>query len=277
MRARIAGLLAVLLVLGMVGRSAAIVNGVLDGDAHPNVGALIAEFREAGVKEILCSGSLIGPSVFLTAGHCTAFLESRGITDVWVTFDSETADPIGRKTKVIHGRYVTHPEFGFSGPGGSSDPHDLAAVLLDRPASRVFRGIQPVSLPTLGLFDQMKGDGTLQGRKFTAVGYGVHELVFGGGPPSFPFDGDRWRAVSEFLALENVWLHLSQNDATGDGGTCFGDSGGPNFVGEFGVDETDVVAAITVTGDAVCEATNVVYRLDTASARAFLDDFGSVP
>ena len=46
--------------------------------------------------------------------------------------------------------------------------------------------------------------------------------------------------------------------------------GGPNFVvldGEW------VLASTTITGDVPCYATNVTYRLDTASARAFLDDF----
>ena len=62
------------------------------------------------------------------------------------------------------------------------------------------------------------------------------------------------------------------NPATGNGGTCYGDSGGPNFLGTTGV-----VAAITITGDAVCRATNVDYRLDTASARAFLDDYVALP
>ncbi|WP_439937840.1 hypothetical protein ACS3YM_18150 [Nocardia sp. N13] len=53
---------------------------------------------------------------------------------------------------------------------------------------------------------------------------------------------------------------------------CYGDSGGPNFLGT-----TDIVAATTITGDAVCRSTNVVYRLDTASARAFLADFVTLP
>ena len=82
-------------------------------------------------------------------------------------------------------------------------------------------------------------------------------------------------AVSEFRALNGAWLRLSQNPATGDGGTCYGDSGGPNFLGA-GNGETDVVAAVTVAGDAVCRSTNVVYRLDTASAQEFLSTFGLV-
>jgi hypothetical protein len=62
------------------------------------------------------------------------------------------------------------------------------------------------------------------------------------------------------------------NPSTGNGGTCYGDSGGPNFLGD-----TNVIAAITITGDAVCRATNVDYRLDTASARAFLADYVTLP
>jgi len=62
------------------------------------------------------------------------------------------------------------------------------------------------------------------------------------------------------------------NPATGDGGTCFGDSGGPNFLGS-----TNTIAATTITGDAVCRATNVDYRLDTASARSFLQQFVTLP
>jgi secreted trypsin-like serine protease len=66
------------------------------------------------------------------------------------------------------------------------------------------------------------------------------------------------------------------NQATGDGGTCYGDSGGPHFLGA-GSTETDVVVSITVTGDTVCKATHKTYRVDTASARDFLDDFVDLP
>jgi hypothetical protein len=63
-------------------------------------------------------------------------------------------------------------------------------------------------------------------------------------------------------AVANAWLRLSANPAKGDGGTGYGDSGGPNVPGE-----SDVIARLTVTGDAVCRATNVIYRLKTPSAR----------
>ena len=64
----------------------------------------------------------------------------------------------------------------------------------------------------------------------------------------------------------------SMNPATGNGGTCYGDSGGPNFLGT-----TDVIAGTTITGDTNCRSTNVDYRLDTASARQFLARFVPLP
>jgi hypothetical protein len=77
-------------------------------------------------------------------------------------------------------------------------------------------------------------------------------------------------------AVTPAWLRLSMNSAKGDGGTCYGDSGGPNFLGA-GSSETDIVAATTITGDMPCRATNVDYRLDTPSARAFLAAYITLP
>src|SRR6266581_7268302 len=126
------------------GPAEAIVNGQLDGNLHPEAGALIAEYVQPGEKDVLCSGTLIAPQVFLTAAHCTDFLASLGITDVWVTFDSQFT----ASSKLIHGSYVTDPAYNaYAGAGGSSDPHDLAVVLLDKTA----KGITPAQLPTAGL------------------------------------------------------------------------------------------------------------------------------
>ena len=82
-------------------------------------------------------------------------------------------------------------------------------------------------------------------------------------------------AVSTFCALNRAWLRLSMNPSTGDGGTCYGDSGGPNFLGA-GDDETEIIATATTTGDVPCRATNVVYRLDSRSAQEFFASFGLV-
>ncbi len=92
----------------------------------------------------------------------------------------------------------------------------------------------------------------------------------------FLYDDVRQFATGTLNATNKIWLRVSMNPSTGNGGTCYGDSGGPNFLGA-GAGETDIVAAITITGDAVCRSTNVDYRLDTRSARSFLDDYVTLP
>ena len=264
MRRRFGTIAALATVVALQGGSAqAVTYGRPDNGEHPNVGALMAEWREEGVKEQLCSGTLIDEDVFLTAAHCTAFLESIGIgpDEVWVSF-ADDVDPLDEST-LVSGTYVTNPRYNQR----QSDPADLAVVLLDADQT-----MDPAELPRVGLFTRMNRQNRLERQKFTAVGYGDQEPERGGGPPTFPNDGRRWQSVPEFRALNKVWLRLSQNQATGDSGTCFGDSGGPNFLGA-GRNETDIVASVTVTGDAMCVATNVTYRLDTRQAHGFIDPF----
>ena len=252
--------LAVLLILA-VSPSQAITYGAPDGNGHPNVGALIAEWRDPGVKEQICSGTLVDEDVFLTAAHCTDFLDSIGIAEVWVSFDQDVV-PVTKKTRLIAGEYVTNPGYNQS----QSDPGDLAVVLLSRD-----QGAAPGVLPEVGLFDEMHAAGTLQTSRFTAVGYGVQERVKGTGN-THPDDGLRRVAVSSFNTINTNWLRLDQNPAHGSGGTCFGDSGGPNFLGA-GSSETNIIASTTITGDGKCGSTNVTLRLDTESAHTFIEPF----
>ena len=123
-----------------------------------------------------------------------------------------------------------------------------------------------LTLPTAGLFDALSKSHALKGQQFTSVGYGSLQPKIGGGPPSFEYTDTRRYSTSTFNALNAAWLRLSQNPATGNGGACYGDSGGPNFLGD-----STMIAGITVTGDAMCRATNTVYRLDTPSARDHRD------
>src|SRR5438445_9783207 len=97
-------------VLTLVGAAGAITYGAPDGTngiTHPYVGALIAT-NSKGQKQLFCSGSLIAPTVFLTAAHCTAELEAHGVTQVWVTFDQQFSST----SRLIAGTMHTDPLFG---------------------------------------------------------------------------------------------------------------------------------------------------------------------
>jgi secreted trypsin-like serine protease len=253
-------LLALVLSCVVTSSAGAITYGEYDGTRHPSVGAMLVHTSQG---TFLCSGSLIAPSVFLTASHCTAPAESEGITDADVTFD-----PIlDSKSKFYHGTVHTNPLYNPA----QSDPQDIAVVTFDRNLSR-----PTVDLPRAGLLDQMKKAGTLAGAQFTSVGYGIQQAVNAPGGPTSAFLGERWMSVGTFSSLQDAWLRLSQNPATGNGGTCNGDSGGPEFLGA-GATETNTQVSITITGDTFCKSTNVDYRLDTAQARAFLSQFVTLP
>jgi trypsin len=233
----------------------AIVSGELDGDGHGNVGLLAAVVPGYGLIAA-CTGTLISPTVFLTAAHCTAPLQAMGVEFALVTFDQAPS----RYSEFLAGRMYTSPYFNQR----KSDPRDIAVVVFDSPVD----GVTPATLPTAGLLDGMD----LRNTRFTPVGYGANGWVPARGGPMFSDDGLRRVASSSFNALTPAWLKMSQNPAKGDSGTCYGDSGGPNFVGS-----SDVIAAISITGDAVCRATNVAYRLDTPYARWFLSGFVALP
>lgn len=267
-RTLLVAMLAFGLALAMASPAGAIVYGEFDDSLHPNVGALIADWQEPfgqlDEHDQFCSGTLIAADVFLTASHCTAGLVARGIPpdEVFVSFDPV----ITKDSEFLPGTSFTNPAFGG---GGASDTHDVAVIVLDDPV-----GINPAELPTKGLLDELKADHSLDDQEFTAVGYGAVREQRQGGFGNILGNNERRFASQSSLSLTPAWLTLSMNQATGDGGTCYGDSGGPHFLG--GVDST-LIASITVTGDSVCKATDKTYRMDTDSARDFLEQFVPLP
>ena len=106
------------------------------------------------------------------------------------------------------------------------------------------------------------------------MGYGTQEALRGPGGQTHPGGGVRMKALVDFSSLSKSWVHESMIHPRGYGGACYGDSGGPNFLD---VDGELILVATTITGDGPCYATNVAYRLDTAAARAFLDDYVDLP
>jgi Trypsin len=250
-----------------VAPAGAIVGGAEDGNRHPNVGALVASFPDGDFP--VCSGTLISPTVFLTAAHCIAFTQDFGATGYAVTFDSNvTFDASGRVVNAIPGTATMDPQFGHD----QGDYHDLAVITFDDPLVSP----SPATLPPAGLLDGLARRGGLRNRTFTVVGYGATGIARGGGRPQPIFDPVRRVATSSFMSLNATRLFLLINtNATGGGGACFGDSGGPAFLNVGGTDL--LVSATSLKADQACRALAVNYRLDTPPARAFLGRFVPLP
>jgi len=262
--------LAVILTLALlfttIGYAGAVTDGTPDGEGHPFVGLMVAD--DAGGNPLWrCSGTLISPTLFLTAGHCT---ESPAVkATVWFESDIQSQQaalgyPFGGATSV-DGTVYTHPEF----TSAQFYLHDVGVVVLDEPVDMDSYGV----LPAVNSLDQYKTKRGLQKVTFTAVGYGLQK--------SFP-DAAAWKTQADKIRMVaypklvqinvpgyggDFSLLLSNNANTG--GTCFGDSGGPNFLGN-----TNVVAGVTSFGkNGNCAGTGGVFRMDRQDVLDFVNSF----
>ena len=239
--------LAAMMIVALAGPAQAITYGTPTGSSYGNVGGLVGVSPRSGELFVYCTGTLVSETVFVTAAHC-GDVPFAGDT-VCVTFDPVFVEG---KSKLYCGEFIASPLYTHA----QNDPNDLAVIVFDKP----IKGIEPATLTTEGYLDEV---GLTQDTQFVAVGYGTTEAVNGPGGPTNPRSPGRMYSVGSFNALGPGYLRLTQNPATGDAGTCYGDSGGPIFLG-------DVLVAVTTTGDMFCKATNVAQRLDTADAQAFL-------
>src|SRR5262249_49371174 len=156
------------------------------------VGALVGTFDDGTYP--YCSGTLVAPTVFLTAAHCDI-----GQSRVFVTFETTYS----ASARLYQGSFRADPSYNKS----QGDPHDVAVVQLDRSP-----GLNPARLPTLGALERLPKD-----QRFTAVGYGGQTPVSGPGGHVIPYPDTRQYAVSTLNAITQVWLKLSQNPAQGNG------------------------------------------------------------
>lgn len=260
--------------------ASAITDGAPDGNGHPYVGLMIAK-NAAGNPLWRCSGTLMSPTVFLTAGHCTEAPAASAV--VW--FDSGYPNPIplGAGYPNLAGANRCVGVTGYPCTGDASGTpythplynpnafylHDAGVVVLSAPVTKSSYG----ALPTVNQLDSLKTKRGQQDVTFTAVGYGLQK--------AFP-DAAAWKEVAirtrmvanPKLIQINVpgfvgdfAMLLSNNASTG--GTCFGDSGGPNFLGT-----SNVVAGITSFGrNDTCAGTGGVFRVDRQNVLDFVNSY----
>jgi V8-like Glu-specific endopeptidase len=263
----VAFVMVLVLVLSTVGIVGAVTDGEEDGNGHPFVGLMVAQ-TASGTPLWRCSGTLISPTIFLTAGHCTETPAAH--VEIWFDADVESGIPANGYpfTGQVGGTPHTHPQYNPN----AFFLYDLGVVVLDEPVVVSTYG----ALPTLDQLDALKTQRGKQDVTFTAVGYGLQE--------SFP-DAASWKEHNVRVRMVahpklnqinggivgDFSLLLSNNTHTG--GTCFGDSGGPNFIGN-----SNVVGGVTSFGlNGNCAGTGGVYRVDRADDLDWLATFGVTP
>ena len=237
-----------------------ITNGTLDGNAHPAVVLIIMDV--AGQPAFRCSGTLIAAKVVLTAGHCAGepgeFSGMRAFTESDVE-NGNNNYPFAGPNTVEAVEWHSHPLFTER----AFFLHDVGVVLLSD-AVKLSKG-QYGKLPTRDQLDALKpGNST----RFTAVGYGLQRI----NPVFIEAEKVRMFAEPQLIQINTGFtgdfsLLLSNNASTG--GTCFGDSGGPNYLGT-----SNVIAAVTSFGlNGNCAGTGGVFRLDRQNVLDFVNQY----
>ena len=235
--------------------------GTLDGNSHPAVVLLVMDV--AGRPAFRCSATLIAPKVVLTAGHCAGqpgeFSGMRIFTEADVQNGNNTYPIAGGPNSIEAAEWHAHPLFTES----AFFLHDVGVVLLSQPFQ--LPAARYGTLPTTGQLDALRPRSSTV---FTAVGYGLQRI----NPVFVVAERIRMFAEPHLIQINTGFtgtfsLLLSNNASTG--GTCFGDSGGPNYLGS-----TNVVAAVTSFGiNGNCAGTGGVFRLDKTDVLDFVGQF----
>lgn len=260
------------LTLGSLGVAYAITNGQPDAGRHPYVGLLVFDDKP-GHPAWRCSGSLIAPNVVLTAGHCTSGAVA---ARVWFYEDvtyNKVPYPLypfgGPGSGAIEGTPYTNPDFCHYCYGPSNglpafSYRDVGLVVLNEP---VYMD-EYAQLPTAGLVDTLKNKTAID-----LVGYGVQEQVHGGGPPVWTGLRIRLYAPSELVSGNFVhsaeYMRLALNPGGGSGGTCFGDSGGPDLLGGTNT----VLAVNSYVTNSNCAGVGYSARVDIPEVLEWIQTF----
>ena len=263
---------------------AAITGNWVEDFEHPFVG-LIVFYDENDVFLGRCSGSLLDPYNFLTAGHCVVGADRAIIyfqQDAGVNYDPATQlDPVtGYPEYCAAGTLgvvcATSDEiYNYGFPQPLPNRHDVALVVLDQPINLSEYG----QLPEAGYLDELASARGVQDVTFTASGYGLsYKNQLQNGKPNISFR-ERLMALSTLVNLNSAFnagfnIQTSGNGA-GKGGTCNGDSGGPIFHGGF---ESNLIVAVTSFGlNALCRGTDFSYRIDQPEVLAWLEEHMYTP
>jgi len=243
-----------------------ITNGQPDQGAHPYVGLIV--FDDANGPAWLCSGSLLSPTVVLTAGHCT---DGAVAARIWVTetLVGNAQFPFGGSTS-YEGSPNTYPGFCVICDNFSMLrwlEGDVGIVVLSEPVpTNVVSSY--VQLPAAGLASTLPNRSDIR-----LVGYGDQFLLVGGGPPTTGGFGRRLTTLSTLLSgnfdnSENL-IRLAQTQAHGKGGICSGDSGGPNLVGSSNV----TIAVNSYGPNQTCFGVGYATRIDVTAVLSWINSF----
>jgi hypothetical protein len=247
-----------------------IIHGTPTGSDYGSVGALLFDRDGDGIDggDLRCTGSLIAPTVFLTAAHCVA----PHVPDppfppdaqLYVSFAPDLQDP--GAIPIPATGFVYDPRYS---PTNQTLRYDMALVFLPEGATA---GLTPLQLPPAGALTALAAQGGLRDESFIGVGYGVDASRTG--PPIFFYDGVRKWAANPFRTLQSQLLGTQMNShVTGQGGTCYGDSGGP----QFREGNTTTIYSVVSWSDFPCRAIGWHGRLDTPQARSFLGQYVELP